>query len=158
MSEQALANSSPRDLAESSLRQEFLLFQLGGKTYALAIGKVEEILLIPPITPVPRAPETILGIVGVRGRVLTVLDIRSRLGIDRIASGRGSRILVVPWTESESVGLYVDRVLQVSRLTPSEIESPSTVLGSDAGEHVIGLARVAGELVVVVHLTEFLRV
>ena len=138
-------------------RFEYLGFRLGEETYAVPIDRIGEILRIPPITTVPRASEAIMGVVGVRGRVLTVLDLRGRLGSSAPPPTRHARILVLPWSDHESVGLYVDGVLQVYRLTNAEIEPASAGLGRDVGDHVVGIARVDGQLVVVIRLEPFLE-
>lgn len=141
---------------QSIPRAEYLAFRLNDEIYAVAIDRIGEILRIPPITPVPRSGDHIMGIVGVRGRVLTVIDLRSRLGLDRPPPTRHARILVLPWDNTDSVGLYVDGVLQVHRLAADEIELASDGLGGDVGDHVVGIARVEGNLVVVIRLEPFL--
>ena len=157
MGEKSLASATPTRAPEERVqRTEYLAFQLDDEIYAVDIARIGEILRIPPITPVPRAPDRIMGIVGVRGRVLTVLDLRSRLGLSRPEASRHARILMLPWSEKESVGLYVDGVLQVFRLSESDIEAAAEALGGDVGDHVIGVARVEGTLVVVVRLEPFL--
>lgn len=142
---------------ETAQRAEYLAFRLDDEVYAVDIGRIGEILRIPPVTPVPRAPDRIMGIVGVRGRVLTVLDLRTRLGLGRPEPTRHARILVLPWSEKESVGLYVDGVLHVYRLSDDEIEPAAEALGADVGDHVVGVARVEGTLVVVIRLEPFLE-
>lgn len=142
---------------DSVHRSEYLGFRLDRETYAVQIDRIGEILRIPPITPVPRSSDRIMGVVSVRGRVLTVLDLRSRLGLDRPPLTRHARILMLPWSDKESVGLYVDGVLQVYRLAEEEIELAKDGIGSDLGDHVIGIARVEHEIVVVVRLEPFLE-
>jgi purine-binding chemotaxis protein CheW len=139
-------------------RKEYLAFRLADEVYAIDIPRIGEILRIPPVTPVPRAPGQVMGIIGVRGRVLSVLDLRARLGLPCLPPTRHARVLVLPWSETEKVGLYVDEVLQVHRFSDDEIEPAARALGSDVGEHVAGIARVDNDLVVVVHLEPFLEV
>lgn len=142
---------------DSPRRSEYLGFRLDRELYAVQIDRIGEILRIPPVTPVPRSPDRIMGVVSVRGRVLTVLDLRSRLGLDRPPPTRHARILMVPWSDNESVGLYVDEVLQVYRLAEEEIELANEGIGSDVGDHVVGVARMDGELVVIVRLEPFIE-
>ena len=140
---------------DTDTRVAYLGFCLGEDRYALAVDRTGEILRIPPMTRVPRSSDVVMSIVGVRGRVLTVLDVRARLGLPTPAPTRHARIVVVPWSENESVGLYVDRVVQVYRMAAAEIESAAAGLGRNAGDHVMGIARVGGHLIVVLRLGPF---
>lgn len=150
----ALARAKGKD--RGPLR-EFLAFRLGGEIYAIEIHRIGAILKVPPITPVPRAPEGVMGIISVRGKVVAVIDLRVKLRLPRLPLSRQSRILFVPIDDGETVGLFVEEVLQVYRLSTDEIEPPGNALGSDAGEHVIGLGRQQGVLLVLMDLTSILK-
>jgi purine-binding chemotaxis protein CheW len=158
MAEKSRAYASlSRVSSEESARSEYLAFRLDEEVYAVEIGRIGEILRVPPVTDVPRSPDRIMGVAGVRGRVLSVLDLRQRLGLGQPEPTRHARILVLPWSENESVGLYVDAVLQVYRFAEADIELVAEGLGGDVGDHVIGVARVEGTLVVVIRLEAFLE-
>src|SRR6185369_10727568 len=103
-------------------RVEYLAFRLGTDIYAVPIGEVREILKLPPVTEVPRAPSDVIGVVSVRGLLVTVIDLRQRLRMPAAELSRKGRILLVIGAENEILGLYVDEVLQVYRLTENEIE------------------------------------
>ena len=132
---------------------EFLAFVLAGETYAVPLTKILEILSPPPITEVPRAPGDVVGVCSVRGLLVTVVDLRRRLAVDQAAPTRRTRILLTETTSSEVVGLLVDGVDQVIRLTDSEIELASTVLGGDVSEHVLGIGRPPGREIILLDLT-----
>jgi purine-binding chemotaxis protein CheW len=123
---------------------EFLAFSLAGELYAVHLTKVREILSPPPITEVPRAAAAVLGVCSVRGLLVTVIDLRRRLGLEETATGRRTRVLLTQTAQSEIVGLLVDEVRQVIRLAESEVELASVALGGDVAEHVIGMGRTAG--------------
>jgi purine-binding chemotaxis protein CheW len=118
---------------------EYLAFRLGAESYALPLSGVQEILKPPRITPVPRAHGDILGIVSVRGHVITVVDLRRRLSLPETPFDKNTRVLLVA-AGHEKVGLLVDAVLQVYRLYPDEMELASAV-GTDLNEHVRGIGR-----------------
>jgi purine-binding chemotaxis protein CheW len=118
---------------------EFLAFKLASETYALPLAGVQEILKPPRITKVPRAPYQTLGIVSVRGRVTTVIDLRRRLRVAEAPVDKNTRVLLVDAGE-EVLGLLVDSVLQVYRLYDDEVELASAV-GGDLNEYVMGIGR-----------------
>lgn len=125
--------------ASAEIVSEFLVFTLGTSRMALPLSSVQEILKPVPITPVPRAAHDVLGILSVRGRITTVIDLRGRLGQPGVEQTRHTRILLVAG-EGETLGLVVDTVLHVVRLRADEIES-SHVVSADLPEHVLGLGR-----------------
>ena len=124
----------PRDT-----QREFLAFGLADETYALPLASVREILMLQPLTEVPRAPSAVLGIFSVRGRVTTLIDARRRLNLRESATTPRARVLLVDGGD-ELIGLLVDRVDQVHRLAADEIE-PAAALGGDVAEYVAGLGR-----------------
>ena len=132
---------SPAELAALRVR-EFLAFVVNDETFALPLQAVREILKPPPVTPVPRAKHEVIGIISVRGRITTVLDLRRRLRVAERPSGKHTRVLLVDGGD-EVLGLLVDRVLQVYRLTEEEIEVAG-VVGGDLSEHVYGIGRPRG--------------
>lgn len=127
---------------EAGKRAEYLAFSLGGEAYAIEIGNIVEILKPLPITEVPRADPDVVGVMSVRGRLVAVLDLKRRFKLAARAPEslrKKNRILLVDAIDEE-IGLLVDEVLQVYRLTDAEIEPP-TVLGSEQAPHVVGIGR-----------------
>lgn len=118
---------------------EFLAFKLASETYALPLAGVQEILKPPRITKVPRAAHEILGIVSVRGRVTTVIDLRRRLRVPEAPMDKNTRVLLVD-AGNEVLGMLVDAVMQVYRLYEDEVELASAV-GGDLNEYVMGIGR-----------------
>lgn len=118
---------------------EVLAFKLASETYALPLAGVQEILKPPRITKLPRAAHEILGIVSVRGRVTTVIDLRRRLRVREAAFDKNTRVLLID-AGKEVLGLLVDAVLQVYRLYEDEVELASAV-GGDLNEYVMGIGR-----------------
>jgi purine-binding chemotaxis protein CheW len=132
-----------RRAGEAGRRIEYLAFVLAGETYAVQIAHVAEILRPPPITEVPRAPATMLGVISVRGKLVTVVDLRRRFRLPEAPIDRKSRILLADVGKGEQVGLLVDEVQQVWRLAFEEIEQ-SNVLGGEQPAHIAGIGRPAG--------------
>jgi purine-binding chemotaxis protein CheW len=141
--------------ADLGKRTEYLAFVLAGDTYAVQIAFIAEILKPPPVTHVPRAPREIIGVMSVRGRLVTVIDLRRRFKLVEQPEDRKTRILLVD-TGDEQIGLLVDEVLQVYRLAESEIE-PAQVLGGDQPAHISGIGRPEGALLILVDLKPILN-
>ena len=130
--------------------REFLVFTVADELYGVELVRVREILSPPPITIVPRARSEVVGVCSVRGLLVTVVDLRVRLGRTQ-HGGRKSRILLTDVGE-EVMGLLVDEVRQVMRLGEAEIEPAAVALGSDVSDHVIGIGRPAGAVVILLDL------
>lgn len=132
--------------------QELLAFVTQGELYAVSLASVQEIVVPPPLTVVPRAPRAVLGVCSVRGRLVTVVDFRACIGLPPVEGGRRSRILLGNGEGDEVLGLRVDEVRHVVRLTAAEIEWTGQTLGSDLAEGLLrGIGRPPGgeELVLV---------
>lgn len=134
---------------------EYLAFALAAEQYAVPIGDIREILKLMPITEVPRAPADVIGIVSVRGQLVTLFDLRRKLGLPLLAPTPRTRILLTEGAEGEVVGVYVDEVLQVYRLAAGEIEQ-AEALGGQLADHVVGIGRPAGALLTLIDLRPLL--
>ncbi len=128
---------------------EYLSFRLGDELFALPLRNVHELIAFRPLTYVPRAPDDIVGIVFVRGLLVTVIDLRRRLRLPEGDEKPRGRVLLVPGPEGETLGLLVDEVEQVYRLAESEVEPAANVLGGNTAEYVAGIGRPKGDQVIV---------
>jgi purine-binding chemotaxis protein CheW len=142
----------PAPAAEAEARREYLTFLLGAEEYAVEIERVREVLKVPAITEVPRAPAHVLGVVMVRGEVVAVFDPRRRLGLPAATVlGRAGRVLVCDAGEG-AVGLLVDAVSQVMRLRPADVEPRPQGIGGAAAEYIAGIGRDRGRMVILLDL------
>ncbi len=137
---------------EEQAPREFLAFSLSGELYGIELTRILEILSPPPLTPVPRARQDVLGVCSVRGLLVTVIDLRRRLSLDPPTATRRARILLTRTDGGEVLGLFVDEVHQVVRFPHSEIEVAANVLGGDVSEHVLGIARPGNALIILLDL------
>ena len=145
-----------RRAGELGKRTEYLAFVLGTDLYAVPIGLIAEILKPPPITEVPRAPREVMGVMSVRGRLVTVIDLCRRFRLVEGPLTRKSRLLLVASSEAEPVGLLVDEVVQVYRLAYNEIEQAS-VLGGEQPPHIAGIGRPPGAILILLDLKPILE-
>lgn len=119
--------------------REFLAFELGDECYALPLSSVREIMRVPAVTEVPRAPADVMGIMSVRGTVTTLIDLRRKLKMPVRDVTSRTRVLLVD-EGNEIIGLLVDTVAQVYRLREDEVELAS-VLGGESSAYVMGIGR-----------------
>jgi purine-binding chemotaxis protein CheW len=145
----ALARRGPVDRGPV---REFLAFSLAEELYGVELTRIREILSPPPVTRVPRAPRDVIGVCSVRGLLVTVMDLRRRLRHEERPLTRRARILLAAAEGGEVIGLLVDEVRQVVRLTESEIEIATSVLGGEISEHVLGIGRPEGSVVILLDL------
>ncbi len=122
-------------------RTTYLAFRLGDTVYAAPLSLIREILVRVPLTPVPRAHPSIMGIISNRGQLITVFDLRRRLRLPQGPETNKGRILTTNPTGVELIGLYVDEVLQTYKLTDAEIDLSVMSFGSDTSGHIAGIAR-----------------
>lgn len=112
----------------------------GDEAYGFSLSAVREILVPPPLTEVPRAPEHVLGVIAVRGQIITVIDLPKMLDLEVEQNDPYGRVLLVDNGE-ELIGVAVDRVIQVYRMEPEQIEYASA-MSAELSEYVVGVGRV----------------
>lgn len=144
---------SPEDeegLAEDPVSR-WVTVCLDGETYGIEVTRVQEVLRVPEIAPVPGAPDYVLGIINLRGHVVTVIDTRRRFGLPPAEHTDQTRIVIAE-SEGRVFGMLVDSVAEVMDLRRSQIDSAPTVGNEEAVPYLQGLAQVDGELVILIDL------
>lgn len=141
------------DVPDEELHQ-LLTFEVAGTAYAVPVESVREIVRIRPITPVPRVPEDVRGVIALRGEILQVVDLRRRLGVPPVDPSRNSRIVVVHLEDGRVAGMLVDRVQEVLRVSADSIGPPA---GGDS-RAVERLCNRGEEFVSIIALDRVLRV
>src|SRR6185437_4260701 len=131
-------------------------FRIGKETFGVPIDLVHEIVRVPEITAVPDAPEYVEGVINLRGKIVSVIDLRKRFGEKRIERTRKNRILVAE-IERKMVGLIVDAASEVLRVSPSEIEEPPDVLDDAEVKYVTGVGKLKGRLIILVDLEKIMQ-
>jgi len=136
--------------------ETFILFAVGGTTYALRSRDVAHVEMIEQVTAVPNAAAAVDGVVFSRGQVVPALNLRARFGFERAPYGVTTRLVVVQ-REGRSVGLVVDAAREFASFDPSLIQPPGSSLTGMSGRYVEGIANVDGRLILVLDLTEVLH-
>ena len=130
-------------------------FQVGRETYGVPITSLHEIVRVPEITAVPDAPDYMEGVINLRGKIVSVIDLRKRLGEKKIASTRRNRILVVE-NNGKLAGLIVDSASEVLKIPAEDVEASPTSLQEGRSNCVTGLGKYKGRLIVLLDMTRLL--
>jgi len=130
---------------------QLVVFELAGESYGVEISRVQDINRMQEITEIPHAPESVVGVINLRGRVIPVVDLRTRFGLPPAEHTKSTRIVVVQMGE-EPIGMIVDAVSQVLRIPTKIIEPPSPVLSSVDSRYLRGIAKLEDELVILLDL------
>ena len=142
----------------SAARVQLAVFRVGEQTYAIDIMRVKEVINPQPVTPVPRAPATLEGVIELRGQILPVVDLRKRF--DRPASPltSASKVILVrlPPGGSSFVGLIVDGVREVVRLPRDEIRPAPAMAGQGDAAFFSGVCRLGDEIVMILDIDRIL--
>ncbi|WP_260293484.1 chemotaxis protein CheW [Sedimenticola hydrogenitrophicus] len=134
---------------------QLVTFRLEDETYGINVMHVQEVLRVTEIAPVPGAPPYVLGIINLRGNVVTVIDTRSRFGLPPGDIGEASRIVIIE-SEMQVVGILVDSVAEVVELRGSEIDAAPNVGNEDSSKFIQGVATRENDLLIVVDLNKLL--
>ena len=148
-----------QNTAEAAERSDEVLqwvtFHLEHETYGINVMQVREVLRYSDIAPVPGAPSYVLGIINLRGNVVTVIDTRIRLGLETTEVTDSTRIVIIEGAK-HVVGILVDCVAEVDDLATSEVESAPNVGNDESAKYIQGVASRDGELLILVDLNKLL--
>jgi purine-binding chemotaxis protein CheW len=130
-------------------------FKVGRETYGVPITSLHEIVRVPEITAVPDAPDYLEGVINLRGKIVSVMDLRKRFGEKQTTLRRQNRILVVEHA-GRLAGLIVDSASEVLKIPADAVEAPPAVFQDGGLNCVTGLGKVAGRLVVLLDMSKLL--
>jgi purine-binding chemotaxis protein CheW len=131
---------------------QVVVCKLGDELYGLDIGSVYEIIRFQESTAVPTAPDFVDGVINLRGRVIPVMDMASRFGMERSATTKSTRIIVAG-TAGMRVGLVVDAVTEVLMIAEEAVEATPGVASGNGSAYIRGIAKLAEQLVILLDLT-----
>jgi purine-binding chemotaxis protein CheW len=135
---------------------QWVTFHLGDEIYGIDVLQVQEVLRITEISPVPGSPDYVLGIINLRGNVVTVIDARHRFGLPPKDIDDASRIIVVDAFE-KVIGLLVDNVSEVAYVPNAQIETAPNVGADDGDKFVSGVSNREGGLLIMVDLAKLIN-
>lgn len=149
------AEAARVDVADETLL-ELLTFVIAGEHYAVDIERIVEIVTPRNVTRIPNADAAVVGILSLRGTIVTLVDVRRKLRHRQSAEATADTRIVVIDFNNEIVGFLVDRVLRVVKASPGEIEPHPVVHATELDQSVRGVFRVAGALTILLDLDKLL--
>jgi purine-binding chemotaxis protein CheW len=155
MSEERLLSANKNADSNEEVLQ-WVTFKLEEETYGINVMQVQEVLRYTEIAPVPGAPSYVLGIINLRGNVVTVIDTRARFGLMGAEVTDNSRIVIIE-AEKQVIGILVDSVAEVVYLRSSEIDSAPNIGTEESAKFIQGVSNRDGELLILVDLNKLLN-
>lgn len=147
------ATNATKKADDEELR--WVTFRLENEKYGINVMQVQEVLRVSEIAPVPGAPSYVMGIINLRGNVVTVIDTRSRFGLASTEMDDSTRIVIIE-ADEQVVGILVDSVAEVVDLKASEIETAPNVGTEESAKFIQGVASHDSELLILVDLNKLL--
>jgi purine-binding chemotaxis protein CheW len=138
---------------------KYLTFSLDNEQYGIGILKIKEIIGMIPITPVPRTPEYVKGVINLRGKVIPVIDLRQRFGMGVVDYTDRTCIIVVEIEGNSGtvmMGILVDSVSEVLNIKGEEIEETPTFGGKVDIDYILGMAKMDGGVKILLDIDQVL--
>jgi purine-binding chemotaxis protein CheW len=123
---------------------------------ALDAAGVQEVIRLGPVTPVPHAPEEVLGIINLRGKIVTVVDLSLRLGFAKAVAGGDSRIFILE-DRNEFIGLLVDRMDEVVEVERDQWQPPPANVNWGQARFFLGVCRARGRVITLLDAGQILK-
>lgn len=142
--------------APAPTEHRLVVFQLEAESFALPIAAVREVVRVPGITRVPQAPPHVRGVMNLRGRIVPVVEVRTRLGLEAAVPGPRSRVVIAE-VRGRLLGLLVDAVAQVVNVSGAAISAPPEEIRAAGAGAVTGVARHGERLLLLLELERLLH-
>ena len=133
----------------------WVTFHLDKEVYGIDVMQVQEVLRYSEIAPVPGSPDYVLGIINLRGNVVTVIDTRMRFGIEPMEVTDSSRIVIIE-AGGQVVGILVDSVAEVVDLSVDDIDPAPNIGTEESAQFIKGVANLGQELLIIIDLNKLL--
>ena len=144
----------------NSREGKYLSFSLGSEEYGISILKVKEIIGMIQITPLPQTPEYVKGVINLRGKVIPVIDLRLRFGMNSIDYTDRTCIVVVEIDSNSGslhIGIVVDSVSEVINIKSTDIEDTPSFGMTLSTEYILGMAKMAGSVRILLDIDRVLN-
>lgn len=144
-----------REKVESSEILQLVSFKIGNEEFGVDILNVQEINKMTQITRVPNAPDFVEGVINLRGRIIPVIDLRTRLKLDKKEHDKDTRIIVVE-ISNKTVGFIVDAVKEVLRVPVGITEAPPEIVTGIDSEFIKSVGKLDDRLLILIDLNKII--
>jgi len=144
------------ELDEDAQKNRFLTFHLGKESYGIEIQYVTEIIVMQEITKVPDLPESMIGVVNLRGNVISVMDMRTRFHLEEREYDDRTCIIVVD-VEEVAIGLLVDTVNEVLNIPEEQVDPPPKTHSGIKSNYIMGMGKVENQVKILLDIEKILH-
>jgi len=146
-------NNSKNELADLL---QLVSFKIGKEEFGVDILRVQEINKVISITKVPNSPYFVEGVINLRGKVIPIIDLRTRLGLEKIEHNKDTRIIVVEF-DSVTIGFIVDSVNEVLRISKSITEAPPELVTGINSDYITAVGKLEDRLLILLDLNKVIN-
>ena len=136
----------------------YLCFDLGSREFAIPLLSAKEVIGVPDVTAVPQSPAHFLGIMNLRGNVISVMDLRVKLGVKPNATGANENTVIILDLGDYNLGVVVDRVNSVQTVDKEHVSDPPVVETATKSEYITGVFRKEEKLILMLDISRALSV
>ena len=145
----------------NNIEGKYMTFTLKNEIYGIPIGTVKEINAMMTITEVPNTPKYIKGVINLRGKIISIMDLRLRLGMEEIDYSERTCIIVVEVPNNEKgkkkIGIVVDHVAEVIEIKNSELEDFEEDLVDDLNAFINGIAKMKDKIIIILDIKKIVN-
>ena len=142
-----------QDLITSHEEEQLVALRLGNETYGVDISKIHGIITMQAITKIPRSPDFVNGVINLRGKVIPVVDLRKRFGLEVSEATKETRIVIVEMGD-QTVGMVVDGVSEVLTIPAEAIDPPSPIATGVGTEYIRGVGKIEDRLIILLDIAK----
>ena len=138
---------------------KYLTFRLAEEDYGISINKIREIIGMMPVTSVPRTNDFVKGVINLRGKVIPVVDLRIRFGMEEIEYTDRTCIVIVEVVASNGtvqMGIIVDSVSEVLNIQDGDVEAAPELSAGDRTRYIMGMAKIGESVKILIDIDRVL--
>lgn len=146
-------------IIDQIVSQKFLAFNLNAKNYAVSILKVNEVIVLPEVIPVPKTPSYMKGVMNLRGQIIPVIDLKLALNIEETEYDQQTCVIIVNMqikNNVKTIGFIVDFVSEVFEIASTDIENPPSYGEDENNEFLKGIGKVKDKIIMLLDIDKIL--
>lgn len=143
------------DIEEDTQKDRYLTFRIAAEEYGIEIRHITEIIGVQKITEVPDTPAYLKGVINLRGKIIPVVDVRLRFGMEELAHSDRTCIVVVD-VNGTSIGLIVDEVLEVVNISEENVSEPPRTNKGTSSRYIQGMGKIGESVKILLNIERFL--